>query len=688
MKSIDQVDLRPNEDPLQRSDRAFSRRTAAAELANDNAQRPKLIVPSNEDNIRYSSLPMAFTKGLPHDSFGRVNASDYEQFTNALTSVDEEGRPDSDFNVPTAEDANTPIHCTKDGIEPAYRQWESPLAGHYFSLQGPDADAVAMAPAPRLGESELTAEIAELYAMAITRDMTFTELTMADQPIYCINERGTKTVFRKACGDVATVQDLLIALNSLDWFNEGKPRSSLRSGVLSDVLTRHEYQRQAARGEALSPELTAQSLFRGSTRGSNVGHYLSQFLTLGTGENPRAGIIEFGAQTIHQHVRPGARGVDYMSSWGEWLDVQNGVDLSADYPTESARIMSRPRDLAEYVHIDQLYQAYFNACLILLGSHSTNNNLFDEGFPNNQHPTRGAFATFGAPHILSLLTEVATRALKAVRRQKFQIHRRARPERLAALITLVANKQGDALDSQSQVAILRILNQLGIGDGPEQPVADLMKWVSDYNRIQNSGAVKAKRAYQCEQFSGSELPAISEKRNYLLPMAFAEGSPMHPSYGAGHATVAGACVTVLKAFFSMTDRATGLPRSMASVSGGSKHLTIEGELNKLASNISIGRNFAGVHFYSDYYDSLRMGERIAIGILQEQLLNYSEPVSMRWHSFDGDALALRTDGGSTSSNVVLSINESSATRSVSDWWLKHIDEFGSAAYPKVQAEFA
>jgi hypothetical protein len=35
----------------------------------------------------------------------------------------------------------------------------------------------------------------------------------------------------------------------------------------------------------------------------------------------------------------------------------------------------------------------------------------------------------------------------------------------------------------------------------------------------------------------------------LLPMAFQEGSPMHPSYGAGHATVAGACVTILKAFF-------------------------------------------------------------------------------------------------------------------------------------------
>ena len=41
----------------------------------------------------------------------------------------------------------------------------------------------------------------------------------------------------------------------------------------------------------------------------------------------------------------------------------------------------------------------------------------------------------------------------------------------------------------------------------------------------------------------------TSKKTHFLPMAFAEGSPMHPAYGAGHATVAGACVTILKAFF-------------------------------------------------------------------------------------------------------------------------------------------
>ncbi len=36
---------------------------------------------------------------------------------------------------------------------------------------------------------------------------------------------------------------------------------------------------------------------------------------------------------------------------------------------------------------------------------------------------------------------------------------------------------------------------------------------------------------------------------WLLPQVYPEGSPLHPSYGAGHASVAGACVTMMKALF-------------------------------------------------------------------------------------------------------------------------------------------
>ena len=50
---------------------------------------------------------------------------------------------------------------------------------------------------------------------------------------------------------------------------------------------------------------------------------------------------------------------------------------------------------------------------------------------------------YGGPHILTLVTEVATRALKAVWHQKFNIHLRLRPEALAARIHMAENIKDD-----------------------------------------------------------------------------------------------------------------------------------------------------------------------------------------------------------------------------------------------------
>jgi hypothetical protein len=169
----------------------------------------------------------------------------------------------------------------------------------------------------------------------------------------------------------------------------------------------------------------------------------------------------------------------------------------------------------------------------------------------------------------------------------------------------------------------------------------------------------------------SDIEALNQDRNSdkkttrLLPMAFCEGSPMHPAYGAGHATVAGACVTILKAFFDHKHplAITGDPGKafVPDAKGESLKtidvlmpnpdltstkteipgvLTVEGELNKLASNISIGRDWAGVHYFTDYIESLRMGEKVAIGVLQEQKLTYSENFSMTLPLFDGGAIRI------------------------------------------------
>jgi hypothetical protein len=87
---------------------------------------------------------------------------------------------------------------------------------------------------------------------------------------------------------------------------------------------------------------------------------------------------------------------------------------------------------------------------------------------------------------------------------------------------------------------------------------------------------------------------------YLLPMAFPEGSPTHPAYPSGHATVAGACVTVLKAFF---DESWELPEPVQPTGDGlalepwtGTRLTVGNELDKVAANIATARDAAGAHW--------------------------------------------------------------------------------------------
>ena len=53
-------------------------------------------------------------------------------------------------------------------------------------------------------------------------------------------------------------------------------------------------------------------------------------------------------------------------------------------------------------------------------------------------------------------------------------------------------------------------------------------------------------------------------------------------------------------------------------------LTLGNEINKLASNISFGRNAAGVHYRSDSIQGLKLGEEHAIGLLRDYTNTYYE----------------------------------------------------------------
>jgi hypothetical protein len=126
----------------------------------------------------------------------------------------------------------------------------------------------------------------------------------------------------------------------------------------------------------------------------------------------------------------------------------------------------------------------------------------------------------------------------------------------------------------------------------------------------------------------------------LLPQGYPEGSPLHPAYGAGHATVAGACVTVLKALFDesfvITNPLMSAADGLSLLPYNGPELTVGGELNKLAANIAMGRNFAGIHWRSDYAESLKLGEAVSISVLRDQRSTFRENFSgFTFTKFDG-----------------------------------------------------
>jgi hypothetical protein len=188
---------------------------------------------------------------------------------------------------------------------------------------------------------------------------------------------------------------------------------------------------------------------------------------------------------------------------------------------------------------------------------------------------------------LSLLGEAKQRACKAVWYAKWFVHRALRPEAYGGLVHMtVTRKSTYPLDRDvlHSTALASVFSKFG---------------------------------------------------TYFLPQAFPEGSPQHPSYAQGHAAMAGACATILKAAFDGSTRFNTLEEGnivTASEDGtalvpytgsDANQITVNGEINKLASNIGLARDFAGIHWRSDYEWGLKLGEAAAISLLQDQSNNYA-----------------------------------------------------------------
>ncbi len=328
------------------------------------------------------------------------------------------------------------------------------------------------------------------------------------------------------------------------------------------------------------------TLFRGETPGDLVGPYISQLLWLD---------VPYGPSTIKQRYFSAVPNVDFGLDYSEWLDIQRGGTPSQPNRFETeARYIFNNRSLGEYVHKDVVFQAYLNAALILF---SFAPDCLDDSNPYLNSSNQGGFVTFGIADLINIVTKAANVALKGAWYQKWLVHRRLRPEVFAGRIENQTNgtKNYDIHDD--------IINCDAVG------------------RLQHAN------------------------NNALLPLAFPEGSPTHPSYPAGHATIAGACATILKAYFN---EEFVLPNPVEASSDGlsldpwnGEDLLVGNEINKLANNVAIGRDAAGVHYRSDGVDGLEVGEQQAIGILRDYSFCYNEDFAgFTFTKFNGEQVTI------------------------------------------------
>jgi len=389
------------------------------------------------------------------------------------------------------------------------------------------------------------------------------------------------------------------------------PTNSLVAQAVAD-LNKLSFLKSSVNREYPFP-VTPQNLFRGQVvagDGNVQGPYISQFLVQPT---------MLGAQPLNQQYQTflpaSAGGSDYMTSVNEYQLIQNGGDSGRKLAFDPMfRHIRNGRDLAAYTHVDVLYQSLLIASLVL----ATINAPPNPGNPYNGSKTEKGFGTLGEPDSVGTLAEMATCGLKGAWFHKWIKDLRMRPEEYGALVQA--------------------------------------------NLTKSTPMPQAAGALHPDVLNSAVLPLIhAAYGSYLLPQAFPEGSPTHPCYPTGHGTVAGACITAIKFFtdgsqkirplLTAAGRDVAVPSSdglsLDTYAGADRDsLDINGELNKLAHNISFGHGIhSGIHFRSSTYWSILLGEQITLSILRDRAQSYNEPFRITITKFDGTTVTITNING-------------------------------------------
>jgi hypothetical protein len=582
-----------SEDPTRRLREAFVRRNRSV--------RQQLLdadYRADEPDAAGDDAPATnYGKALDHDADGVPTEAAYR----SLVAAVEDGDVAAFNDVELADGDGRP------------RRLVEPHGALAFQEIGADPHALQIRPHPSFASQRSGAEMVELYWRALCRDVPYGRYD--SDP---------------------TVAAAAAELDGLTGY----------AGPRSDA---------DPRGSALDPT----TVFRGIVPGAQTGPRVSQFLWR---DIPR------GAIPLSQRIRvltgasasttftSGATtleldGPDYLTDFDAWLAVQNGVPLpdlnpppnlvdpSIDPDEQVTRHIVTGRDLAQKVRRQVPYLSHRDAAEILLGAgvpkdphipYQQTKDFDNDGTattpPSATEGTPGIvtgkpFLNFGPHDVLDTVVDVFMPGQNVCWYRKWRVHRRLRPEEYGGRIH-AHRRRGRSFDIPSNV-------------------------------LESTALARTASTY------GSDL----------LPQAYTEGSPTHPSFPAGHSGVAGACATVLKAMFDGTHELStdelvvpvrdGTADGVALAHGGtaddvqltrlvsvadaeasggtvaataddiaaarSATVTVTDELNKLAVNMALGRNWAGIHYRTDGIDGFLLGEQAAVRYLQDHVRHHNLP---------------------------------------------------------------
>jgi hypothetical protein len=395
--------------------------------------------------------------------------------------------------------------------------------------------------------------------------------------------------------------------------------------------------------------VTSNNLFRGRTNGDIIGPYVSQFLiydsylnynTSVPSNNYFKGFIPKLIDNSKKYFMYNSPDSDYVIngigrgpygvSENEYLQIANGQPNLLYKPsnfkpfTNVQRHILTGRDLASIVHADYPCELPLKALEILLSYKAKGiSGIFTD---SNIGKGITTFVQFSGPEIHNSLGQISKEALRVV--CFFKYHwMRLRPEEFAAKI----NYQSKNPDLNTDLKTF--LN--------DALVQEILK----------------------------EIKTANNNESLHMPLVYPEGCPIHPSYPAGHAVIASACISYLKAMFdsnalfssilppvevyaditnkidfaNLETKLVNLPKEV------SDRMTIGGELDKLVSNIAFGRNIAGIHYRTDAEYSFMLGELVAANFIQCKINDYGfsipngTPIVMSFTNREGKKITITKD---------------------------------------------